>query len=237
MHILVGRNDFFTFQSFKFNFKNFASIIVNMLLNKENVLKEGFEFLSKDPIMNYLISRLGKGIDATDRYNSNYALAISNLIIEQQISFKAAITIKKKFKKLINGLSNLEIINLDNNKIQSIGLSFRKVEYIKNVLIFFEKNKYEFEDLTNEEVFEKLTIIKGVGKWTCEMFLIFVLFRSDIFSFGDIALINSIKKNYNVYSKEEIKIIVNNYKPYRSVASLILWSSVESGTFYKKSIS
>ena len=103
MHILVGRNDFFTFQSFKFNFKNFASIIVNMLLNKENVLKEGFEFLSKDPIMNYLISQLGKGIDATDRYNSNYALAISNLIIEQQISFKAAITIKKKFKELING--------------------------------------------------------------------------------------------------------------------------------------
>ena len=82
MHILVGRNDFFMFQSFKFNFKNFASIIVNMLLNKENVLKEGFEFLSKDPIMNYLISQLGKGIDATDRYNSNYALAISNLIIE-----------------------------------------------------------------------------------------------------------------------------------------------------------
>ena len=192
-----------------------------MLLNKENVLKEGFEFLSKDPIMYYLISKLGKGIDATDRYNSNYALAISNLIIEQQISFKAAITIKKKFKELINGLSNSEIINLDNNKIQSIGLSFRKVEYIKNVLIFFEK----------------LTIIKGVGKWTCEMFLIFVLFRSDIFSFGDIALINSIKKNYNVHSKEEIKIIVNNYKPYRSVASLILWSSVESETFYKKSIS
>ena len=209
MHILVGRNDFFTFQSFKFNFKNFASIIVNMLLNKENVLKEGFEFLSKDPIMNYIISQLGKGIDATDRYNSNYGLAISNLIIEQQISFKAAITIKKKFKELINGLSNTEIVNLDNNKIQSIGLSFRKVEYIKNVLIFFEK----------------LTIIKGVGKWTCEMFLIFVLFRSDIFSFGDIALINSIKKNYNVHSKEEIKIIVNNNKPYRSVASLILWSS------------
>ncbi len=71
MHILVGRNDFFTIQSFKFNFKNFASIIVNMLLNKENIIKKGFEFLSKDPIMNYLISQLGKGIDATDRYNSN----------------------------------------------------------------------------------------------------------------------------------------------------------------------
>ena len=53
MHILVGRNDFFTFQSFKFNFKNFASIILNMLLNKENVLKEGFEFLKEAAIQDY----------------------------------------------------------------------------------------------------------------------------------------------------------------------------------------
>ena len=208
-----------------------------MLLNEKKTIKKAYAFLSEDPVMKFFIHSFGDEIDALDRYNDNFAIALCNLIIEQQISFKAAITIKKKFRELINGLSNSEIINLDNNKIQSIGLSFRKVEYIKNVLIFFEKNKYEFEDLTNDEVFEKLTIIKGVGKWTCEMFLIFVLFRSDIFSFGDIALINSIKKNYNVHSKEEIKIIVNNYKPYRSVASLILWSSVESGTFYKKSIS
>ena len=79
--------------------------------------------------------------------------------------------------------------------------------------------------------------IKGVGKWTCEMFLIFVLFRPDIFSFGDIALINSIKKNYNVNSRLQIEEIVKNYKPFRSIASLILWASVESDTFYKKSIS
>ena len=207
------------------------------LINNESFINYAFNQLSKDPIMESLINSLGHKINPTERYNRNYALAICNLIIEQQISFKAAITIKNKFKELITGLSNSDIIKLDNNKVQSIGLSFRKVEYMKNVLIFFEKNNYEFENLTNKEVFEKLISIKGVGKWTCEMFLIFVLFRPDIFSFGDIALINSIKKNYNVNSRTEIEKIVNNYKPYRSIASLILWASIESDTFFKKSIS
>ncbi len=207
------------------------------LINNESFINYAFNQLSKDPIMESLINSLGHKINPTERYNRNYALAICNLIIEQQISFKAAITIKNKFKELITGLSNSDIIKLDNNKVQSIGLSFRKVEYMKNVLIFFEKNNYEFENFTNKEVFEKLISIKGVGKWTCEMFLIFVLFRPDIFSFGDIALINSIKKNYNVNSRLQIEEIVNNYKPYRSIASLILWASVESDTFFKKSIS
>ena len=207
------------------------------LINNEAFINYAFNQLSKDPVMESLINSLGHKINPTERYNRNYALAICNLIIEQQISFKAAITIKNKFKELITGLSNSDIIKLDNNKVQSIGLSFRKVEYMKNVLIFFEKNNYEFENFTNKEVFEKLISIKGVGKWTCEMFLIFVLFRPDIFSFGDIALINSIKKNYNVNSSLQIEEIVNNYKPYRSIASLILWASVESDTFFKKSIS
>ncbi len=207
------------------------------LINNESFINYAFNQLSKDPIMESLINSLGHKINPTERYNRNYALAICNLIIEQQISFKAAITIKNKFKELIIGLSNPDIIKLDNNKVQSIGLSFRKVEYMKNVLIFFEKNNYEFENFTNKEVFEKLISIKGVGKWTCEMFLIFVLFRPDIFSFGDIALINSIKKNYNVNSRLQIEEIVNNYKPFRSIASLILWASVESDTFFKKSIS
>ncbi len=207
------------------------------LINNEAFINYAFNQLSKDPVMESLINSLGHKINPTERYNRNYALAICNLIIEQQISFKAAITIKNKFKELITGLSNSDIIKLDNNKVQSIGLSFRKVEYMKNVLIFFEKNNYEFENFTNKEVFEKLISIKGVGKWTCEMFLIFVLFRPDIFSFGDIALINSIKKNYNVESRLQIEEIVKNYKPFRSIASLILWASVESDTFYKKSIS
>tara|TARA_Y100000816_G_scaffold290388_1_gene278951 strand:+ start:6228 stop:6917 length:690 start_codon:yes stop_codon:yes gene_type:complete len=227
---------FYKKYSLEINIINKFAYVVK-LINNASFINYAFNQLSKDPIMESLINSLGHKINPTERYNRNYALAICNLIIEQQISFKAAITIKNKFKELISGLSNSEIIKLDNNKVQSIGLSFRKVEYMKNVLIFFEKNNYEFENFTNKEVFEKLISIKGVGKWTCEMFLIFVLFRPDIFSFGDIALINSIKKNYNVNSRLQIEEIVKNYKPFRSIASLILWASVESDTFYKKSIS
>tara|TARA_Y100001958_G_C21192443_1_gene520356 strand:- start:10 stop:699 length:690 start_codon:yes stop_codon:yes gene_type:complete len=227
---------FYKKYSLEINIINKFAYVVK-LINNASFINYAFNQLSKDPIMESLINSLGHKINPTERYNRNYALAICNLIIEQQISFKAAITIKNKFKELISGLSNSDIIKLDNNKVQSIGLSFRKVEYMKNVLIFFEKNNYEFENFTNKEVFEKLISIKGVGKWTCEMFLIFVLFRPDIFSFGDIALINSIKKNYNVNSRLQIEEIVKNYKPFRSIASLILWASVESDTFYKKSIS
>ena len=95
------------------------------LINNASFINYAFNQLSKDPIMESLINSLGHKINPTERYNRNYALAICNLIIEQQISFKAAITIKNKFKELISGLSNSDIIKLDNNKVQSIGLSFR----------------------------------------------------------------------------------------------------------------
>ena len=203
-----------------------------MLLNDKNTIKSGFNYLKFDPIMNFFINNFGSQIDPLDRYNDNYAIAICNLIIEQQISFKAAITIKKKFIGLTKSLSNSEIINLDDKKIQSIGLSFRKVNYIKNVLVFFEKEKPNLSNLSDLEISKKLCSIKGIGTWTSEMFLLFVLHRSDIFSFGDIALINSIKVNYGIKNKEDIKSLTLTWKPYRSLASLLLWKSVENKIFY-----
>ena len=81
-----------------------------MLLNDKNTIKQGFNHLSIDPIMNFFIKNFGDEIDALDRYDDNFAIALCNLIIEQQISFKAAITIKKKFANLIKSFSNKEII-------------------------------------------------------------------------------------------------------------------------------
>ena len=89
--------------------------------------------------MSFFISKFGNEIDVNERNNSNHAIALCNLIIEQQISFKAAITIKKKFLDLISNKSNKQILELDNSKIQKIGVSFKKVEYMKNVLSFFLK--------------------------------------------------------------------------------------------------
>ena len=159
--------------------------------------KKAFEFLESDLVMKYLISKLGKEIDIEDRYNKNYAKAISELIIEQQISFKVAISIKKKFNHLISGMTNDEILKIDDSKLKSIGISRMKVNYIKNVYQYFLENKLNFNSLDNDKIIKELTTIKGVGSWTAEMFLIFILFRENIFSKKDIALLNSIKLNYN----------------------------------------
>ena len=205
-----------------------------MLLNDKNTIKQGFNYLSSDPIMNFFIKNFGDEIDALDRYDDNFAIALCNLIIEQQISFKAAITIKKKFANLIKSFSNKEIIKLDNDTIKSIGLSYRKVSYIKNILRFFEEEKIEFNKLNDDGITKKLCSIKGIGPWTAEMFLLFIFHRPDIFSFGDIALINSVKKNYGIENTSEIKKLTLMWKPYRSIASLLLWKSIENQVYYKK---
>ncbi len=205
-----------------------------MLLNNKDTIKKGFTFLSSDPVMDFFIKEFGNQIDPLDRHNNNYAIALSNLIIEQQISFKAAITIKKKFDDLTKILSNREILEIDNKIIQSIGISFRKVDYIKNIISFFENEKPNFSALNDKEISKKLCSIKGIGPWTSEMFLLFVFHKPDIFSFGDIALINSIKVNYNLSNHNEIKELTLKWKPYRSIASLLLWKSIENQIFYKK---
>jgi len=205
-----------------------------MLLNNKDTIKKGFTFLSSDPVMDFFIKEFGNQIDPLDRHNNNYAIALSNLIIEQQISFKAAITIKKKFDDLTKRLSNREILEIDNETIQSIGISFRKVDYIKNIISFFENEKPDFSNLDDKEISKKLCSIKGIGPWTSEMFLLFVFHKPDIFSFGDIALINSIKLNYNLNNHDEIKELTLKWKPYRSIASLLLWKSIENQIFYKK---
>ena len=205
-----------------------------MLLNNKDTIKKGFTFLSSDPVMDFFINEFGNQIDPLDRHNNNYAIALSKLIIEQQISFKAAITIKKKFDDLTKLLSNREILEIDNETIQSIGISFRKVDYIKNIISFFENEKPDFSALNDKEILKKLCSIKGIGPWTSEMFLLFVFHKPDIFSFGDIALINSIKVNYNLSNHDEIKELTIKWKPYRSIASLLLWKSIENQIFYKK---
>jgi len=200
-------------------------------LNNSNLLI-AFEYLKKDEIMSFFISKFGNEIDVNERNNSNHAIALCNLIIEQQISFKAAITIKKKFHDLISNKSNKQILELENNTIQKIGVSFKKVEYMKNVLSFFAENHLDLENLDQNEIEKKLIKIKGIGKWTIEMFLMFVVLKPDIFSFGDLALINSIKKNYGISDKNEISKLTLSWSPYRTVASLLLWFSIEKNIFY-----
>ena len=200
-----------------------------------NTIRLAYDHLTKDKVMSFLIDKFRDKIDWSNRYNSNYPLSIANLIIEQQISFKAAITVKKRFAKIVDKKSESEIMNMSNSDLQSIGISFRKAEYIKNVFYFFNSKTIDFNKMSNKEVIDSLVSIKGVGEWTAQMFLIFNLFRKDIFSPKDLALINSIKKNYLLDSvgKSEIEKLTKNWSPYNSIACLLLWESVENQIFFK----
>ena len=204
-----------------------------MELNPET-LKKAYNYLSKDDCLNHFIIKFSDVIDISERYSVNYAKALADLIIEQQVSFKAAITIKKRFSDLISNLSNNEILELKLEKLQSIGISYRKAEYIRNVYIYFQESKYDFNSASNEDVITELISIKGIGLWSAQMFLIFVLMRIDIFSPGDLALMNSLKINYkiDIKNKKNVESLVNKWSPYKSVASLLLWKSIEEKYYY-----
>ena len=197
---------------------------------------EAFDHLKKDEVMSFLIKKLGNQITLTDRYDKDFAKAISLLIIEQQVSFKAAITIKGRFLKLILNKTSKEIINIDDLQMQSIGISHRKVNYIKNTYSYFIKNKIDFKTLDEKGVIKELTQIKGIGKWTAEMFLIFILFKTDVFSKGDLALLNSIKINYSLkdLSNKKLDSFIKKWTPFNTIASLLLWKSIEEKIFFKK---
>ena len=198
---------------------------------------EAFDHLKKDEVMSFLIKKLGNQITLTDRYDKDFAKAISLLIIEQQVSFKAAITIKGRFLKLILNKTCKEIINIDDLEMQSVGISHRKVNYIKNTYSYFIKNKIDFKTLDEKGVIKELTQIKGIGKWTAEMFLIFILFKTDVFSKGDLALLNSIKINYSLkdLSNQKLDSLIKKWTPFNTIASLLLWKSIEEKIFFKKS--
>ena len=204
-----------------------------MELNQKT-LKKAYNYLSKDPCLDHLINKFSSSIDIFERFNENYPLALAYLIIEQQVSFKAAITIKNRFIDKVRDLTNDEIIQLSDKELQSIGISFRKVTYIKNVFKYFKENSYDFLSASNQEVIDELTKIKGIVVWSSEMFLMFVLMRIDIFSKGDLALINSIKINYKIDIKDDNKLnsITESWSPYKSVASLLLWKSIEEKYFF-----
>ena len=204
-----------------------------MELNQET-LKKAYNYLSKDPCLDHLIDKFSNSINILERFNENYPLALAYLIIEQQVSFKAAITIKKRFIQKVEKLSNDEILKLNDKDLQSIGISFRKATYIKYVFKYFKENSFDFINSSNEEVINELIKIKGIGVWSSEMFLMFVLMRINIFSKGDLALMNSIKINYKIDIKDDNKLntLVDSWSPYKSVASLLLWKSIEEKYFF-----
>ena len=166
----------------------------------------------------------------TTREDMFYTLIRS--IVGQQISVRAADTI---WDKIVNEAKEIRpeiIYSMDENTMRDCGLSKRKVEYMKAVS---EKwlngyDKINWHELSDEAVTEKLVEIRGIGKWTAEMILIFTLMRPDIFPMGDIGAIRALEKIYNKgqkMNKEQIEEIVKKWKPWRTIATWYLWRSID----------
>ncbi len=190
--------------------------------------------IAADPILATAISSL-KLRSRELRGEPFHSLARS--IIGQQLSVKAAASIFAKVKALSKAEpfpAPAEFLKIPAAKLRKAGLSKAKVLYIKNLAKFMIKHAAEFEaiqKLDDETVITLLTQIKGIGRWTAEMFLMFSLGRQDVFSYGDLGLRMAMKKIYKlrtVPSAKRAKQISDKWKPYRTHASLYLWQSLDN---------
>lgn len=185
-----------------------------------------------DPIMQSLV----KKYPAPDFCNQTEKL-YENLIesiISQQLSVKASDTIYKRFCqlfKLTTCPNPQQILNAPDELLRTAGISFQKISYIKSVADAFVSDLIDVQKITHmndEEVITALTQIRGVGRWTAEMILIFTLGRPDVFSLGDLGLRNAIAKLYGITDRNEMLQLSEKWKPYRSTACWYLWRSLEN---------
>ena len=155
-------------------------------------------------------------------------------IISQQLSVRVADVIYERVLNLMPGkqLDPKAILKIDDHAFRSAGLSFGKIKYIKDLSEKVKSGELDLDNLDkleNEQVINELVKVKGIGKWTAEMFLMSALGRPDIFSHGDLGLNNAFKKLYglNEYNEIEAEKIVIKWSPYRTIAARVLWKSLE----------
>lgn len=167
---------------------------------------------------------------------SDYFQALVESIISQQLSTKAGDTIVRRFIKLF-GVGKFptprQVLHIDAEKVRGAGLSYAKIRYIKDLAQHVEDKKLHLHKINNmqdEEIIEHLIQVKGIGRWTAEMFLMFALRREDVFSYGDLGLRNAMQKLYklrNHPTPKQAEKISNKWKPYRTWACRYLWKSLE----------
>jgi DNA-3-methyladenine glycosylase II len=158
--------------------------------------------------------------------------ALTRSIVSQQLSTKAAATIYGRFLDLFdNRYPNIEtVLSFSIEELRAVGLSRQKASYIQNVATFFQhKAAVDWSKLSDDEIIDQLTEIKGVGKWTVEMILMFTLERLDVLPLDDLAIRNRMVQLYEVTTigralKPELTEIAESWRPYRSVACRYLWA-------------
>lgn len=188
------------------------------------------EHLSKDPVMKKLIEEQGV---FTLKKQKNLWLYLCFSIMSQQLSTKVVAVIKKRFLGLYGSEPEpRQVTDTPHEKLRAIGMSHAKANYVRNVARFELENGMSHKKLSkmsNEEVIEYLTQIKGVGRWTVEMLLIFALGRPDVFALDDLGLRQAVITLYNLKHRKQkimekkILQIAQQWSPYRSYACLHLW--------------
>ncbi len=188
----------------------------------------------RDRVMKKLIPKFGEG-RLQSRGDAFTTLARS--IVGQQISVKAAQSVWDRFAALMTEPSTRlrpsAVIGLEVEAMRGAGLSARKVEYLRDLAQHFDSGAVhvlQWQEMDDEAIIEELVAIRGIGRWTAEMFLIFHLMRPNVLPLDDLGLLKGISLNYfsgEPVSRAEAREVGDAWAPYRSVATWYLWRSLD----------
>ncbi len=188
------------------------------------------ELGAADPVMGALIVRY-KGLTLSSRGDAFQTLARS--IVGQQISVKAAQSVWDRFAAAVGDMHPKRVLRLSVEELRACGLSGQKVNYLRDLSARFAEGAIDvgrWHDMDDEALIEELTEVKGIGRWTAEMFLIFYLTRPDVFPLADIGLQRAMELHYNKgrkLSDRRITTLGRLWSPWRSVATWYLWRSLD----------
>lgn len=192
---------------------------------------EGVRFLKRDPILGKIIDSVGDY--SLKKRNRHFAVLVES-IISQQLATRAAEAIFRRFKDIYPKFPTAsEILATRKSRLRSAGLSGMKVEYIKDLARKIGQGKIKMRFLSktsDEEVIAHLTQVKGIGRWTAEMFLIFSLGRQDVLPIHDLGLRKGVQMAFSLSElpkPHEVERLGQRWRPYRSIATWYLWKSLQ----------
>ena len=186
--------------------------------------------IKKDRVMKRLIPQLG---DTCLQARGDAFSTLARSIVGQQISVKAAQTVWRRFAALPKKMTPADVLRLKVDDMRACGLSARKVEYLVDLSIHFDTGTVHVTDwqaMDDDAIIAELVAIRGIGRWTAEMFLIFYLARPNVLPLDDVGLINGISQNYfsgESVSRSDAREVAAAWAPYCSVATWYIWRSLD----------
>jgi DNA-3-methyladenine glycosylase II len=184
----------------------------------------------KDRVMKRLIPQFG---EACLQSRGDAFTTLARSIVGQQISVKAAQTVWDRFAKLPRKMTAANVLRLKVDDMRAAGLSARKIEYLVDLSLHFDSGAIHVDSwkaMDDEEIIAELVGIRGIGRWTAEMFLIFHLMRPNVLPLDDVGLITGISRNYfsgDPVSRSDAREVAAAWDPYCSVATWYIWRSLD----------